>query len=263
MTAMLSPDLLDRRALALLRLVDVSGRPVSERVFVHGDQIDFARKRDGSVAILNAAGLEDYSASFIAPSSPATASLQVPIDLEPSGTALCSRRFVLNLPRTTDPAKASDPASIFQAVEIEMLAGSGWRLTGSACALRVTVRRKSDAMLIQNALVRARTEDGQFEVRGLTDVRGEATLVFPSLPLAVPGAGANVISNIAAKVVVTVDPASASFNDLRGLPQPSRSLPPFPDPDSLGAVAADFASGADVTIGAGRNVPLEIEWAEQ
>lgn len=259
---MRSLDLLDRRALAWLRLVDVAGRPVSQRVLIHGDGISFARKPDRSIAILEASGFEDYCASFVAPSSPAPGSKHLVIDIEPEGAELSPRRFDLSLPRDPDPAKATDPASLFQAVEIEMLPGGGARLTGSACALRVTVRRKSDSALVQNALVRAQTEDQQFEARGLTDTKGEATLIFPSLPLSFAGAGANVGASIPARVVVTVDPASVRFSDEASIPQRVRASPPFANPDAPGFAAADFGTGTEVIIGAGREAPLELEWAQ-
>lgn len=259
---MLAPDLLDRRALAWLRLVDVAGRPVSQRILLHGDGIASVRKRDGSVAILGASGFEDYCASFLAPSSPAPGSKHLPIDIDPVGAELSPRRFDLALPRDPDPAKAGDPSSLFQTVEIEMLPGSGARLTGSACALRVTVRRKSDSMLVENALVRAQSEDKQFEARGLTDARGEATLIFPSLPLSFAGAGANVSASIPARVVVTVDTASAQFNDEASTRRTVRAAPPFVDPDAPAFAAADFSSGTEVAISAGREVPLSLEWAQ-
>ena len=259
---MLFPDLLDRRALACLRLVDVAGRSVVQQVLVHGEGIATVRKPDRSIAILGASGFEDYCASFLTPSSPAPGSKHLLIDIDPVGAELSPRRFDLQLPRDPDPAKANDPSSLFQAVEIEMLPGRGARLTGSACALRVTVRRKSDSLLIENALVRAQSEDKQFEARGLTDARGEATLIFPSLPLSFAGAGANVSASIPARVVVTIDAASAQFNDEASVSRTARAAPPFVDPDAPGFAATDFSTGTEVAILAGREVPLSLEWAQ-
>lgn len=261
MTMMLSPDLLDRRALALLRPVDVYGHPAGN-LLVRGDGIVSVRKRDGSIAILEAPGFEDYCASLVAPSSPAPGSKAIAMDLEPVTFELSPRRFNLKLPRDPDPANAGDDASLFQPVGIEILPGPGARLSGSACALRVTVVRKSDKKLVENALVRARTDDQQFSARGLTNALGQATLVFPALPVAFPGAGANLLGEIQAHVVVTADPASANFNAPSALPGRARSTPPFADPDEIGSLAADFASGTAVTIGAGRDVALKVEWTK-
>lgn len=260
MTAMLSPDLLDRRALARLRPVDTYGRTVDELIRIEGDGVVSVRKSDGTIAITAAEGFESYGASFSTPGSPAVASRTVALGLRPASAELCARRFVLRLPRDTDPAKANQPASVFQSVEVEMLPGPGARLVGSACALRVSVRRKSDKKLIQNALVRARSEDEQFNARGVTDARGEATLIFPSLPIAFPGAGANLRPEVQARLVVTVDPEKARFNEPNQAP-PAESAP-LVDPDQLGSIAADFESGAVVAIAAGRELGMAIDWSK-
>jgi hypothetical protein len=257
---MLAPDLLDRRALAWLRPVDVYGRPVTEPMRMVGNGVSAIRKKDGTIALLGAEGFDEYAASFLAPSTPAVGSKLVPLDIQPTSGKVAPRRFDLKLPRNPDPSKAQQANSLFQPVTLEMLPGRGARLTGSACALRVTVRRKSDKKLVENALVRAQSEDEQMSARGVTDSRGEATLIFPSLPIAFPGAGANLRPDIQIRVVVTVDLDTARFNVAgTGFQSP---LPPFVDPDELGSSVADFASGTEVSIAAGRDVPLAIEWSQ-
>jgi hypothetical protein len=258
---MLGPDLLDRRALAWLRPVDVYGRPVSSLMRIVGRRVTAIRKKDGTIAVLAADGFDDYTASFLAPTSPAVGSKHIALDIDSASGEVAARRYDLTLPRDPDPAKADKPGSLFQSVAVEMLPGAGARLTGSACALRVTVRRKSDKKLVENALVRAQTEDGQFSARGLTDSRGEAVLIFPSLPIAFPGAGANLRPDIQARVVVTADTGSARFSSPNGSVQ-GRPEPPFVDPDELGSTAADFSTGTEVTIGAGLNVPLTLDWKQ-
>jgi hypothetical protein len=255
-------ELLDRRALAQLRLVDVYGRTVTAPIGIRGDGVTSARKRDGTIAILTAGGLEAYSASFVAPSTPAVESRHIQIDLDPASGEVSARSFDLALPRNTDPAKADQPGSIFRSVEIEMLPGQGVRLIGGACALRVTVRRKSDKKLVQNALVRARSEDEQFLARGVTNAGGEATLIFPALPIAFPGAGANLRPELVTRVVVTVDPDSVVFNAAAAFPSQFRASPPFVDPDKLGSIDADFASGTPITVRAGGDVPVALEWTQ-
>jgi hypothetical protein len=116
-------------------------------------------------------------------------------------------------------------------------------------------------MLVERALVRALSDDQQFSARGLTDSRGQATLIFPAMPVSFPGPGANPLPEIGARVVVTVDQASARFNAPAPLPSSARSAPPFADPDEIGSAAADFASGAAIKIGAGRDVSLAVEWS--
>ena len=260
MTEMRSLDLLDRRALAWLRPVDIYGRMVDGPLRIDGAGIASVRKRDGTIAILAAEGFDDYGASLATPNTPAVASRAVPLDLKPASAETSPRRFVLRLPRDANPAKAKEAGSIFQSVEIELLPGPAARLVGSACALRASVRRKSDKKVIQNALVRARSEDEQFTARGVTDARGEATLIFPALPIAFPGAGANLRPEVQARVVVTVDPASARFHHPDEIPAASDA--PVADPDQLGSTATDFTAGATVAIAAGREVGVAIDWTK-
>ena len=82
---MLTPDLLDRRALALLRMVDVHGRPVAGPVRIEGEGVRTVAKAPGHFAVLAAAGFEDHVAAFLAPpAAPALQSRNVAIDLTPA-----------------------------------------------------------------------------------------------------------------------------------------------------------------------------------
>jgi hypothetical protein len=262
---MLSADLLDRRALALVRLVDAWGRPVVGPVAIEGPGVRVAAKGEGRFAILTAAGLEAYTAQFtLPPAKPAIASVPVALDLTPADRALAPRRFELRLPRDPAPAHAAQAASLFQSVEIELLPSSRAAPSGSACALRVTVRRKDDQRLVENALVRGRSDNGLFAARALTDARGEACLIFPALPLAFTGQGANVEPDLAARVVAHADPVTARFHAASDLAAASAARTSgHADPDSLGAAfTPDFASGAAVRLAAGRQPSLLIEWEE-
>ena len=128
----------------------------------------------------------------------------------------------------------------------------------------MSVRRKSDGKVIEHALVRAQSDDGRFAARGLTDARGEATLVFPTLPLAFPGAAANVQPELPARVVVTVDSDVALFHGEDEIADAAEMAAvrtrDHPDPDALAAPDTDFASGAAVNLAAGRQPSLTIEW---
>lgn len=263
---MLAPDLLDRRALALIRLVDPYGRPVAGPVRIEGDGLRVVAKGEGAFAVLAAAGLEAHEAAFeAAPPAPALRSRHVQIDITPSAAPVAPRRFDLRLPRDPDPANALQPVSLFQAAEIDMLPSPRARLTGSACAVRVAVMRKDDGRLVENALVRGRSDDGLFTARALTDARGEACLIFPVLPLAFTGADAIVQPDLPARVVVHAGAPSARFHspaDLQAAVAVARTGG-HADPDSLAAAfAADFPSGAAVQLAAGRERSLVIEWEE-
>ena len=264
---MLAPDLLDRRALALVALIDVYGAPVAAPVRVVGDGIRTVPKPPGGFALLAASGFADYEADFAAPPPvPALGARQLRLDLTPAGAALAPRSVALALPRDPDPAGAAHPDSLFHAAEVELLPSPRAAVAGSACAVRVTVRRKDDGRFVENALVRGQSEDGLFSARALTDARGEACLVFAALPISFPGAGASIGHDLAARVVVHADPAVAAFHApdtlTAAVAAAGGRVSGHADPDSIGAaIAPVFATGTAVRIAAGRQPALALEWA--
>ena len=266
MTTMFSPDLLDRRALALVRLVDVAGRPVPGPVHVEGDGVVCAAKGQGRIAILAAAGFQAHIVAFqAAPSSPQIQTKHVQLDLTPVDRDVAARRFDLQLPRDADPTHQDRAASLFRSVDIEMLPSPSASGVGSTCTLRVTVKRKDDGRLVENALVRAQSDNGQLAARALTDARGEACLIFPSLPLAFPAGNASLQPETPARVVVTVD-AAARFHRPEEVAAAAATAAlrrtGHADPDAIGSADADFASGVAVGLAAGRQPSLTIQWEQ-
>jgi|GEM_PF-1269348 len=263
---MLAPDLLDRRALALIRLVDVFGRPVDGPVRIESPGVTSVAKGPGEHAILSAPGFEAHVGAFeTPPATPAAGSKAIPLDLTALARRVLPRRFSLLLPRDPDPAHRLQPDSLFQAAAIEMLPSPRALLAGSACAIRVTVRRKDDKKLVEHALVRARSDNGLFTARALTDARGEACLIFPVLPLSFAGGGATVLPDLPGKVVADVDPAVAAFHspaDLGAAAEAAEARTTgHPDPDALTAsLSPDFGSGLPLRFAAGRQIPVTIEW---
>jgi hypothetical protein len=257
--AMLAPDLLDRRALALLRLVDVAGRPVPGPVRIEGGGVRTVAKGDGCFALLEARGFETYTASFDPIAAAPTKTIR--LDLTPSAPDVAPRSFGLKLPLNPDPQA---PSSLFEPKPVELLPSALAGRSGSACTVRVSVRRSDDERLIEGALVRARSADGAFAARAVTDARGEACLLFPFLPLSFPGG--TIGAKQPARVVVDVDPDVARFhapaeagaaNEAVG-----RRTSGHPDPDSLAAAAPapDFAAGAQASLSAGRESSVRLEW---
>lgn len=259
MMAMLAPDLLDRRALALLRLVDVAGRPVLGPVRIEGAGVRTIAKGGGRFALLQAEGFEAYTASFdpIAAASAKT----IRLDLTPAAPDVAPRSFGLRLPR--DP-NADAPSSLFEPRLVEMLPSTLAGRVGSACTIRASVRRGDDGRAVEAALVRARSADGAFTARAVTDSRGEACMLFPFLPLAFPGG--TVSAGQPARVVVDVDPDVARFHAPAEIGAAAEAAAlrtsGHPDPDALaaGAPAPDFASGAEASLSAGRESAVVLEW---
>ena len=266
MTMMLAPDLLDRRALALIALVDAFGRPVRSPVSIVAEGVRVVGKPGGRVAVLDAPGLDSHSAAFAAPpGTPAVRSKSIPLDLTPSDGELLPRRFVLRLPRNPDPAAKDNPLSLFQPETLVLSASPRTRMEGNACILRATVRRTSDGARVENALVRARTADGAQIASALTDAAGEAALVFTALPLSFAGPGGTTSPSIAASVIVHADPASARFADPSRLGEARRAssarIRDHADPDAIAAAnAANFAGGTTVQLAAGSEPSVELKW---
>lgn len=256
---MLAPDLLDRRALALLRLVDVAGRPVLGPVRIEGDGVRIVAKGGGRFALLQARGFETYTASFdpIA----AVPAKTIRLDLTPSAPGVAPRSFGLRLPRAAD---AGAPSSLFEAQLVEMLPSALASRSGSACTIRVSVRRGDDGRVVEGALVRGRSADGAFTARAVTDARGEACLLFPFLPLSFPGS--TISAEQSARVAVDVDPDLARFHApaAAGAAAEAAGLRTsgHPDPDALAsaAPAPNFAAGAEAALSAGRESAVSLEW---
>jgi len=264
-TLMLRPDLLDRRALALLALTDGYGRPVEGPVSIAAKGVRCLGKRAGHVVILDAPGFANYTATFLpTPAAPAIGSTALVLDLTPAQASVMPRRVTIRLPRNPDPALRADPASLFQAERVALSPSPRVRADGNACILRASVSRSSDGAMIENALVRARTDDGKFEAWALTDAAGEAALVFPALPLSFAGPGGTPSPTIACKVVVHADPASARFATPASLGEArsaaARRREGHADPDAIAAEAPDFTSGASVDLSAGSQPAIALQW---
>lgn len=257
MIAMLAPDLLDRRALALLRFVDVAGAPVAGPVRIEGEGVRTVAKGGGRFALLAARGFQAYEASFdpIA----ATPARTIRLDLIPASPGVAPRGLSLQLPRSPDP---DSPSSLFEPVTVEMLPSARAPRQGSACLVRVSVRRGDDGRLVEGALVRARSDDGAFAARAVTDARGEACLLFPFLPLAFPGAA--ISASQPGRIAVDVDPGLALFHPPSAVAAEAEALRTsgHPDPDALAAAAPapDFAAGAEMLLSAGRESAVSLEW---
>ncbi len=264
---MLAPDLLDRRALAILALRDSFGRAVQSPVLVTGERVKVRAKNGGTIAVLEAPGFSAYTAAFGKPPvSPSVESKSIPLEIWPADPRLQARRFVLKLPREPDPAHIEQPNSLFRPVEVTLLASPIQRRDGLACILRVTVRRKDDGALVGGALVRVRSDNGKFEAIGVTDRLGEAALVFSDLPVSFPGAGANADAGLPAKAIVKVVPGKINFTPADEAASPGGAISRnggIVDPDELVAGGTpNFSSGTPVILSAGTEPAIDLEWKQ-
>jgi hypothetical protein len=265
MTMMLSPDLLDRRALALLVLVDPFGRPLIGPARITGDGVRTAAKPGGQWALLAAAGLENHVAAFAAPpATPAQGTIKCAIDIRPFSGTLAPRRAVVPLPRDPDPGHKDQADSLFAPVTIALLPGPTCPIPQTAAAVRVTVRKQGDGRRVGNALVRVASDNGQFAAQSVSDAAGEALVIVPNFPLAFTGSGGSVSDTLPAMATAVADPASAVLvadEDVAAARNRAASLDGgYPDPDALAAAFATPATGTVVQLSVRAIATADVEW---
>jgi hypothetical protein len=265
MTAMLSPDLLDRRALALIALVDPFGRPLTTPAALSGAGLRTVAKPGGRWAILAAAGLEHHVDAFQeAPTSPAKGAVKLALDIRPYDGALAPRRTIVALPRDADPGHREQADSVFQPVPVALLPGPTCRVPATSAAVRVTVRKRGDGRRVANALVRVASNNGQFSAQSVTDAAGEALVIIPSFPLAFTGGGGSVADELPAKATAVADADTAVLvADAEVAAARARAagqVGGFADPDALAAAFAVPASGTNVRLSVREIATADVEW---
>ncbi len=261
---MLSPDLLDRRAIALIELVDYAGRRVDAAAQLEGPGLKFFGKGNGRFALLEAPDFAEYSASFPdPPQAPAVGSKTIGIDIIVADPAYMSRRAELKLPRSADPATREDADSLFQPLRLTLLPATDAPVPASAAALRVTVTHKTNKKLVGNALVRVKSANGKFAATGMTDLSGEALLLIPYFPISFTTGGANVEDSLAATATVVANPAQVELTDPAELAVKKMArggAPLLADPDKIGAAFPAPASGTALRLSTRRVASLAMEW---
>lgn len=258
-------EMLDRRVLGGVVFTDPFGRRVLSPVAVRAADpaVKLMAKRPGEIVVMDDPGLTAQTASFAPPvPPPALGSVKIILDLRPADPALGARRITLALPRNPD---ASQPDNASTAMIVPLLAAPGGGLAGLAAAVRVSVTRSDDGRAIEGALVRLRPEGGRPEVWALTDAAGEALLLATGVPLASPGPGATVKSDIGGGVDAIVDPALARFHASADIQfarlAAGRRTSGFTDPDDLVArLAATATAPVDVRVAPGRTTTARIAW---
>lgn len=263
---MLSPDLLDRRALALIALVDPFGRPLGGPVQLTGDGLRTVAKPGGRWAVLACKGLEAHVGAFeSAPASPAQGTVACAIDIRPADGGLAPRRAVVPLPRDPDPAHRGETDSLFEPVTVTLLPSPQCPVPGTAAAVRVTVRKRNDGRRVANALVRVASDNGQFAAHSVTDAAGEALVIVAQFPMSFTGGGGSVADGLPGKVTAVADPATVVLvDDADVLAARAAAAGPragWADPDALADAFPVPAAGAVAVRLSTRVVATaEAEW---
>jgi hypothetical protein len=249
----------------MLVLVDAVGGRAATPVSVIAPGVKLLVKRPGELVVLDAPGFSKYTASFDTPATPAPGSVAVQLDIRPANPGYGARRFALSLPRDPDPAHAASDASLFRPVEIPLLPSPQATVTGLVAALRVTVTRSDDNRRIEGALVRLRPEGGRPQAVALTDSAGDALLLIAGIPLASPGPGGVVRSDIGAQLDAIVDPVFVRFHTIDEIDgaraAAARRNSALTDPDDVEKrFAAKATAPKDVRIAPGQTRTAAIAW---
>jgi hypothetical protein len=262
---MLSPDLLDRRALALIELVDIAGRPVLAPAELAGDDMRFFAKGGGRYALLEAPGFDAHISSFTAPpQSPVNGSTAFDVDIRIASAIYESRKAELKLPRNANPADRDTVDSLFQPLQITIHPSTGAPVPATAAAVRVSVAHKTNKKMVGNALVRVRSTNGKFTGTGLTKTAGEALVIIPYFPISFTTGGAAVEDSLAATVTVVADPASVELTDpaeLAAILSRPRDDRPLVNPDAIAAQFASPANGTAIRLSTRRQETVKVEWS--
>lgn len=259
MTAMLAPDLLDRRALGLIAIVDPFGQPVRAGVSIGAPGVRLLRKDGGRFAVLEADTLAAYAGAFPGvPGSPALRSRRFGIAIRCDDRRFASRSAEIRLPRDADPARRATANSLFQPMRIALLPTPACPVPANAAAVRVTVRH-ADGRRVGNTLVRVRSTDGAFTGQAVTDGAGEALVILPAFPMSFATNDASVSDGLAATVGAVADPDSVILRSDAAVLAGAHGVPePFPDPDALAAIAAP--AGVAVRLSARAVAHVDITW---
>jgi hypothetical protein len=183
------PDIIDRRVLGALRLVDHTTTALIRRPLqVTSDRVCFIRNRSSFYVVSSAPGLASHLTEFESvPSQPAVGSVQISVNIADRQRTYLPRLMTIELPRNPDPAVSDQAGSLFQPVDVPMYRASNAFTNVNWSVIRGSVFRlddQSNRRPIRGALLRViRTDDDVVLARGLSDTRGELIVTVAGIPI--------------------------------------------------------------------------------
>jgi len=239
---------LTRRVLAALRVVDgVTGQQILSPLSVSGAGTVWVRNRRGLYVLMGMPGLEAHQDTLLSPpTDPVVGSVSVVVDVHDMGSTYLPRRQTIRLPRDPDPANVGDDSSVFRPIDCRLYLSPSASMSSAWAVIRSTVVRGGSEQGLGGALIRVlRASDGQVLARGLSDVRGEAMVAVPGIPVttweAAPGPVMG--TEVDVQIEVVFDPAGGEV----------------PDPDHLEANRATLPNGQTaMKLASGRTVVRKL-----
>ena len=184
------PDIIDRRVLGALRLVDHPTEAVIRRPLqVTADNVRFIQNLSSCYVVSTAPGLASHLTEFDAPpSQPAVGSIPITVIVSDKQRTYLPRIMTIELPRNPDPTASDQADSLFQPVDVFMYRASNAFTNVNWSVIRGSVFRldeQNNRIPIRGTLLRViRTDDDAVLARGLSDTRGELLVTVAGIPIA-------------------------------------------------------------------------------
>ena len=238
----------DRRVLGAIQLVDATtGAPIQRRLQMSGRGVQLVWNRGGYAVIYAADGLQAYSQSFLAPASPALATVSTQVSvIDPEGQYL-PRQVTIKLPRDPDSTKATAADFLFQPIRVAVYRSPAAQVASGWAVIRATVVDKTTSQRLPWALIRVVQSSPAKVTLSLADWRGEALISVSGIPVTTPGAGvgAVLVNEIDITIEIVFNPLLTMIpiaSDLSTLTDPNAGY--VPDPDDLETRRASLRSGS-------------------
>ncbi len=183
------PDLIDRRVLGALRIVDHPTAALIRRPLrVTADNVKFIRNLSAYYVVSAAPGLVAHITEFEAPpSEPEAGSVSITVRIEDRHQTYLPRLTTIELPRDPDPASSDQADSLFQPVDVVMYRTPNAYTNVNWSVIRGSVFHLDDQdnrIPLRGALLRVvRTDDDTVLARGLSDQRGEILITVAGIPI--------------------------------------------------------------------------------
>jgi len=182
-------EFIDHRYLGALKCVDrATGFHLNRALSVSGQDLSFLRNRSYLYIIKEASGLEQHSVAFAEPqATPPLATLPFNVRISDPLNQYLPRTIQIALPRDTDPANSSSADSVFNPLDVRLYAAPNASVMANWSTVRVSVMQQhpgADDIPVAGSLLRViRNSDDQVLSSGISDLRGEALVIIPGIPI--------------------------------------------------------------------------------
>ncbi len=174
-----------------LRIIDqITGNQVKRTFRIKSDDLTFFTNRSFLHVISSGTGLKTYTDAFenspepsADPYIPDTEDLEFTFTVtDPLGEYL-ERSVVINLPRSLNP---EDESCVFNPLDIPVFPAPAAHLSPNWSIIRASLYSMEDMTAqipVQGAMMRIKNTEGDLLMSGISDLRGEAAVIIPGIPI--------------------------------------------------------------------------------